>query len=213
MLSGCLLLALSSGCSLSLFNGYHSLPARPEPPVSWFRTDTGYFLFNARIDLMKNHFSGLMVVKPVTGGSYRVIFLTELGIKIFDMEFLDNREVRIHYIMEAMNRKALVNTLTNDISLVLMNGLSGLEFELLTQRHSTDTLFRCRYKGKNNYYFTADSTDFPYFVKQVSCLTNKVSADLCGTDSGIDSIKIAHYNLRLNIALYRIREEINNVAE
>jgi hypothetical protein len=212
-LSGGLLLLLSAGCSLSLFNGYHAQPARSEPPVSWFRADTGYFLFNAGIDLMKNHYSGLMVVKPVTGGSYRVIFLTEMGIKIFDMEFLDNRTVRIHYIMEALNRKALVNTLTNDISLVLMNGLSGLEYELLTQRHSTDTLFRYRDRMKKTYYFTADSADLPYYVKQTSCIANKVSAYLCGTEAGIDSIKIAHYNLRLKIALYRIREEINHVAE
>jgi hypothetical protein len=174
--------------------------------------DTGYFLFKARIDLMKNHFSGLMVVKPVTGGSYRVVFLTEVGIKIFDIEFLTSREAKIHYIMEAINRKILINSLTNDIRLVLMNGLSDLDYELLTQRHSADTLFRYRDKRKRNYYYTAGSNDRPYLVKQTSCFADKVSADLCGTDAGIDSIKIAHYNLRLKIALYRIREE-NHVAE
>jgi hypothetical protein len=162
---------------------------------------------------MKNNLTGLIVVKPLTGGSYRVVFLTEVGIKIFDIEFLTNRETKIHYIMDAMNRKALINTLTNDIRLVLMNGLSNLDYELLTQRHSTDTLFRYRDKRKKSYYFTAGSNDRPYFVKQTSCFANKVSADLYGTDAGIDSIKIAHYNLRLKIALYRIREENNNVAE
>jgi hypothetical protein len=175
--------------------------------------DTGHFLFNARIDLMKNHFSGLMVVKPYAVGSYRVVFLTELGMKVFDMEFLPDREVKIHYIMESMNRKALVKTLTNDISLVLMNGLSGLDYELLARHHSTDTIFRYRDKRKRNYYYTAGTADKPYFLKQTSCITNKVRADLCGTDAGIDSVKITHYNIRLAIALYRIREEYNDVAE
>jgi hypothetical protein len=213
LLSGSLLVLLSAGCSLSLFNGYHSQPVQSGPPVSWFKADTGYFLFNARIDLMKNHFSGLMVVKPLTGGSYRVVFLTEVGLKIFDMEFLPGREVKTYYMLEEMNRKALVNTLTNDISMVLMNRVSSLDYELLTQNHSTDTLFLYKDKHKKSYYYTAGSDDRPYFVKQTSCITNKVRADLCGTEAGIDSIKIAHYNLRLKIALYRIREGNNDVTE
>ena len=41
----------------------------PAVPVSWFHSDTSHYLFNTKIDILKNHFSGLMVIKPEGAGT------------------------------------------------------------------------------------------------------------------------------------------------
>jgi hypothetical protein len=209
------LLLLFTSCSVSIFNGYHqNVTDTYNAPVSWFQSDTGHYLFNSKIDLMKNHFSGLMVIKPLAGGIYRVIFITEVGLKIFDMEFFPDQEVKVHYIMDAMNKKALIKTLSNDISLVLMNRYGNIKPDLLHEKASGDVVFRYRDKGRKCYCYVSDSSSMPYRVLQTGGIANKVNANLYGDNaSGIDSVIISHYNFRLSIGLYRINEETNDVTE
>lgn len=203
-----LLPLLLAGCSLSLFPGYRpcSSPYVP-PPASWFASDSGHYLFNTSIDVFKNHFSGLMVVKPMPEEEYRVVLITEVGIKIFDIEFSSDSAAKVHYMMEAMNRKALVNTLTRDISLVLMNPGSGKSPECLRQRNSDDLVYLFRDQGLKNYFFVKTPSDNPYLAKQTGCITNKVNARLYGSaENGLDSVLIRHENIRLSLNLYRIKE-------
>lgn len=203
-----LLPLLLNSCSLSLFPGYHrQAETDAVAPASWFQSDSSHFLFNTKIDLMKDHFSGLMVVKPFPDSSYRVVFLTEVGLKIFDLEFMPDRQVKVHYMMDAMNRKALVNTLSNDISLVLMNGLQRLQPEVLGLKDSHDLVFRFKIGSRKNCYYVASQNNRPYLARQVAGISRKVTADLYGNPhAGIDSVKIKHDNLRLAISLYRIIE-------
>jgi hypothetical protein len=208
------LLLLFTSCSVSLFNGYHQKGADAgSMPGSWFQSDTGHYLFNTKIDLLKRHFSGLMVIKPLTGGIYRVVFITEVGLKIFDMELFPDHRVKVHYIMDAMNKKALIKALSNDISLVLMNRCVNVKPDLLQEKTSGEAVFRFRDKGRKCYYF-AQGGEKPYRILQTAGITNKVNVILYGNKaSGLDSVKISHYNFRLSIGLYRIKEEINDVAK
>lgn len=208
-----ILLFLNS-CSVSLFQGLRPADDVVTSPVSWFKSDTAHFLFNTKIDVLKNHFSGLMVIKQVGADNYRVVFITEVGLKIFDMEFFPDRETKVHYIMDAMNKKALVRTLSNDISLMLMNRYSGKTPAVLHERDSREVVFEYSDQGRKNYYHLAGTAVHPYRVRQSSGITNKVRAELYGTEkTGIDSIKITHYNFKLSINLFRIIEETNHVAE
>jgi len=205
---------LQTGCSLSLFPGYHPQPSsRAVAPVSWFQKDTGYFLFDTKIDLMKNHFSGLMVIKPDTESSFRVVFITEVGLKIFDLEFMPASGMKVHYILDAMNRKALINKLSSDISLVLMNDAAVKQPDVLRHKDSHDLIFRYKNGNKRNYYFLGETGERPYFARQTSCLVSKVRANFYGNPvTGIDSVKIKHDNLRLDIHFQRIKEN-SYVAE
>lgn len=202
-----LLLPLAS-CSLSLFPGYRPCSTVPASvPESWFASDSGHYLFNTSIDIYKKHFSGLMFVKPMPENSYRVVFLTEVGIKVFDLEFSADSAAKVHYMMEAMNRKALVNTLTRDIGLVLMNEKAEKMPECLVQRKSDDQVYLYRDQGKKNYYHIQSPSDNPYLARQTGCITNKVKALLYGSpESGLDSVMIRHENIRLSLNLYRIKE-------
>jgi hypothetical protein len=113
--------------------------------------------------------------------------------------------------MEAMNRKALIKTLSNDMSLVLMNSLSQTP-EILSHRNSTDVIFRYRQGRLREYYFLNNMQGTPHCIRQTSCVANKVGINVYGKPyTGPDSVKIRHYNLRLSLNLYRIKENAHAV--
>jgi len=204
---------LLGSCSFTVFNGYrHNGQYSGGKPVSWFRQDTGVVVFNTTIDMMKHHFSGLMVIKPLPDDAYRVIFITEVGLKIFDMEFT-RREVIIHYFMEAMNKKALVNTLTHDIGLVLMTEHAAQTPAALREKSSGATVLKYRENGRRNYY-RLDETGKTNKIVQTGCILNKVQADFYSTGNNrVDSICIAHYHMNLLIKLSRISNTAGNAEE
>lgn len=187
----------------------------PAAPVSWFRADTGHFLFSTKIDILKNHFSGLMVIKPEGAGNYRVVMITETGLKILDMEFFPDTDPKVHYIMEAMNRSMLIRTLSNDISLILMNQLSLTTPKRLIEKRSGDAVFKYRIKGGGRfYYYVKESAINPFFVRQVRGITNKAKATFYGqAGNGPDSVLLSHQQIKLTVHLYRIIEETSHVDE
>jgi hypothetical protein len=203
------LLLLINSCSVALLNGYRSVPgSRSAEPVSWFTTDSGYFLLNTKIDMMKNHFSGLMVIKPENDGAFRVVFITEVGLKVFDMEFMADRHEKVHYILEAMNKKVLINKLSGDLSLVLMNGLPVMHPRVWVHKEEPITVFRYKNGIRNTFYYLRNEAGRPYLGLRTSCIMGKVRADFHGNqDTGIDSVKIRHNNIRLEIRMSRIIED------
>jgi len=205
-----------TSCSLSIFPDYKPMPVTPgNAPVSWFETDTGRFLFNTRIDLMKNYFTGILIIKPAETGSYRTIMITETGLKIMDLEFFPETTPKVHYIIEAMDRKVLLRTLTNDLSLILMNQVSGrAPDDWLTGKQEGYRVARYRIDRGRAFYYIPSGRDMPSLAKQVRGITNKVRAEFYGYDnSGPDSVKLSHYNIALKLNLYRINELQDHVDE
>lgn len=202
-----LLLMVGSGCSVSVFNGLRPRHGVPVTVDSWFKPDTGHFLFNTRIELMKKHYSGLTVIKSDSSGSYRMVMITEVGLKLLDMELPSNGQTpRVYYVMDALNRKALIRTLSSDLNLVLMNGYLGLEPRLLEKRKSGTEVTRYRKKCRKYDYYLQPDSRFPETAVYTSGIRKKVKADYFGNPrNSIDSVKLEHTGLKLKIELYRIR--------
>jgi hypothetical protein len=204
-----------NSCSVPLFTGYHRSGEYTENlPVSWFKADTGYYLFNTDIDIMKNHFSGLTVIKPTANDTCRVVFITEVGLKIFDMELYPSGNYTVHYIMSAVNKKPLVKILAEDMSTITMNGLSGIQPELFHMNNSDDNIYLYRYNGKKRYYHVKKTAVHPYLINRTSGISKKADAAFYSeTSTSVDSIIITHHGLRMSMNLYRINESTSHVAE
>lgn len=176
-------------------------------PVSWFKSDTGHFLFNTNIDLMKNHFTGITIVKPDKSGNYRVIMITETGLKLLDIEFFPDSAPEVHYIMEAMDKKALKRTLKNDLSLILMNQTDGRSPGWLLDHKSDTQIAKYRISNGKQFYLFKTGDTYPYKANYTKGLTNKVTARYYGSDkTGPDSIGLVHNNIPLKLSLFRIHD-------
>jgi len=79
-------------------------------------------LYKTNLDIYGNEITGLTLIKK-TDSAIRVVSMSELGIKYFDIEFPSDRlkPVKVHYIMELLNKKLLVNMIKRDFSLLLLS--------------------------------------------------------------------------------------------
>jgi len=210
-----MLLFLNISCSIALFPGYkaanHNIHTVPE---SWFNADTSHYLFNTKIDILKNHFSGLMVVKPMGSDTFRVVMITETGLKILDLELFPDNAPKVHYVMDAMNRKALIKTLSGDIRLALMNHAHHERPRFLTDKKTGNAVYNYKFQGRRFYYFMKKNELLPYQAKQSRGISNQVDASFFGkNETGPDSIIISHQNIALKVHLFRIIEETSHVDE
>ncbi len=206
-----LLILLMSGCSFNVFNGYHKTEKRiptDKELNSIFSSDTNAIIFQTSINVLKNHFSGLMIIKPLPDQCYRVIFLTEVGIKLFDMEFVSITKksedgFKLHYCMDALNRKPIIKMLKNDIGLLLMNNLQKQEeCKVLQDKNHQYSILKIKNKCKKQYYFYTKNTYQLSQIIQTKGLIKKVSILFYqSTNNFPDSIYISHYNIKFNMKL------------
>jgi hypothetical protein len=193
--------------------GYQQWMGTASPPVSWFQTDSGHFLFNTQIQVLKRSFSGLMVVKRLRKDAYRAVFMTETGLKLFDMEFDTVGQIKIHYVMDALNRKALLKPVSRDLELVFMNGLADLPVITFKKNDNTSFLFRYLVRNQHRDYYTRVGEEQPYLIMQNAGLKPRTQVICFGNQhDGLDSLAIRNYCPRMQITLYRIIE-VPYVAE
>ncbi|MCX6296560.1 MAG: hypothetical protein NTX97_10930 [Bacteroidetes bacterium] len=92
-------------------------------PKPIFGDNFNSFLFKTNITVYGKDFSGLLVTKQMSPKDYRVIFTTELGMKLFDFEFKDTA-FTLHYCVPQFNKPKLLKVIQKDIETLLMNNLS-----------------------------------------------------------------------------------------
>jgi hypothetical protein len=206
------LLFLLNSCSFGLLEGYQKSAQVSIAPVSWFRTDSDHLLMNTTIDVMKNHFSGLMVIKSEPDEGFRIVFITETGLKIFDMEFFQEAPVKVHYFMEALNKKILVKTLSGDLKLLLV--LPGKdEKTVVYESLSAPQIVKYKNKRMRNYYEISPRTGKPIQAFQTSGTSKKVRIDYYSEKGEtIDSVKIIHEHVKLRIDMRLINENSKNAV-
>jgi hypothetical protein len=203
------ILFLVCSCSLS----HHAIQNQDSDipdlkPVFWFQCDTGHFLFNAKIHLLKNNYNGIIVIRCFPDDVHRIVFINTVGLKIFDIEHTNGNNYVIHYLLEVLNRKGLVKTLKNDLDLLLMNRLKGINPQILQKKSAEKTIFKYANAGQKFYLTLSDETGIKQQVIQKTGLPKKVRVDYYGNKrTGIDSVNITHYHFRLSIEMIRILED------
>ena len=214
VLSSILILLISS-CSVSQFKSFQ----RTTEPileysdiVPWFQKDTDHFLFHTNIDIYKNHFGGILVIKSLTPDSYRVVYITELGIKIFDMEFFRNDDFKLHYCLDEINRNSVIKTLKTDIGLMVDIIPENNNLKIWQDNQNGKTLIRSKNRIGIIYFTTKDKTKRVEEILLRNRLRKKMNI-LFYSKNGIelDSVMISHYNMKLNIHLSKLNETRPNV--
>ena len=77
-------------------------------------------VYRSNMVVYGNELSGMTIIKK-TGESYRVVFVSEIGLKYFDMEFfIATSEVKVHHMTSLLDKKPVVEKLTANYELVFM---------------------------------------------------------------------------------------------
>jgi hypothetical protein len=165
-------------------------------------------LYDATVDVVGRHLSGILLIKKMPDSSIRLVFTNEMGMSFFDFEYPADGGFVVHSIMKKMNKKAVKKTLQHDFELVLMNRLDDKNAGL---KYAGGELYHIYPQGKGFHYYITDSTNRSLIkmqrASQKKIIVNALMRDY--QDGVPDTIGISHTGFEFNIGLKRIQDELN----
>jgi hypothetical protein len=198
------------GCS---FGHYGRLKEIADEPPSHFRTPKSIFgenfnsfLFKTNITVYGKDVSGLLVTKQMSPQDYRVIFTTELGMKLFDFEFKDTA-FTLHYCVPQFNKPKLLKVIQQDIAILLMNDLQNKSFDIYTDSKNIYTIHRLKTEKLYNYYFTEIASKHILKIEHSKKRVKKTIFTLSDYNNDIPgNIIIKHCDIKLKIELNLLKK-------
>ncbi len=161
--------------------------------------------FKATIDVLKNHLSGIIIVKQTDSVSTHIIFVTEIGMKMFDFEWKNN-EMKSVYVFEPLNKPSLIKALQSNFKHVFLMDVFNTHAGWCTNKH-----FKSYYdlEGYMHRYIVADtlkgiSSQNIFNKNRKSCFINYTFAPENKTYS---QIKCTQFGL------IKIKTELNKIEE
>lgn len=160
-------------------------------------------LYNATVDVVGNHLSGLLLIKKMPDSSTRMVFSNEMGLGFFDFEFAADGSFKVYSIIKKMNKRSVIKTLQHDFELILMNNLKYSAARVKTENGLIYFIFP-QVKGFN-YYITDPALTELVRLERASNKKTIVEAMMKNYTNGIpDTIGISHKTFEFNIGLKRI---------
>jgi hypothetical protein len=119
IISGFLVLILSSCSSLNVVKGYNQVALEKTAfEVPYFSNPEMDYVYKANITIYGNELSGIFIAKRINDTTHRLVFTTEFGNKLLDFE-ISETDFKVNSIVAELNRKIVVNTLKTDFRLLL----------------------------------------------------------------------------------------------
>ncbi len=205
LILGSLLLLIES-CNSLRRQGYQREFSTGFPFIPVFGSDFDKMLYSAEITYGKNTFSSLAIIKQIPENrSFRVAFLSETGMRLFELEFFKDGKTRVHYMSDFLNRKALVKKLLSDFNLLFPFEPEKNIDRVYSMGGDTEKhICRLFDHGKVDYYFVSINGG-PAQIKERGCAFGKTCVSLYQYENGAPlKILFNHHLLKLTISLKQI---------
>lgn len=151
--------------------------------------------FRMSIDAYGNNLSGIVVSKKINPNHYRFAFLNEFGAKMLDFE-LENQEMKIHSVIEQLDRKIILNLLKKDFNL-LFN-----ENNKITQTFDSEEfkILKSEINSQSVYYFLKNNS----LQKTVlaSGKKEKIRLEYIYKNTAFPDVEISHGKVKIKIYLH-----------
>jgi hypothetical protein len=162
--------------------------------------------YDASIDVVGKHLSGLLLIKEMPDRSTRIVFTNEAGIKFLDFEFPEKGGFKVHHILKQMDKKPVIRLLQNDFSLLL--GIPFRAAEWKSWKRENEIFFGASQKNETAYFITDKDCASLQRVESGSKRKRKVSLTFFGNDrQQPDSIHLQHHTFAMQINLKKITRE------
>jgi DNA-dependent RNA polymerase auxiliary subunit epsilon len=171
---------------------------------SCYKNDFSKVLYKSEITVFKNRLSGLTLIKRMPDSSYRINFITELGLKIFDFE-IKGEDFKVIYCIEKMNKKKLIRVLKDDLTLLLLENKLNEKAVIFKNKDNNEKVYRFHQKNSFKYYYVDPEAGKLNKIEECGCFSTKVSINFSDFRNNIpDKIVISHHHIKFNIILNRI---------
>lgn len=162
-------------------------------------------LYKAKINLYNKYYGGLIVLKQMDPSTAHLVFVTELGMKMFDFE-IKNNEFKLIYVFEPLNQPKILRVLESDMKLILLQSLINKEARIFEKENKS--VYEVRNGNFKNYYFVnkASKTVDRTIVK--GRLFKKEKVNYIYNDSlNAQQIKLKHKGI------IHLKIELNNISK
>lgn len=171
-----------------------------------FGPDFNKILYAAEITLGKNTYTSLAIIKKMPEyKSHRLVFFSEAGLQLMEMEFLNDGNVNVEYMSDFLNRKSIVKKLSADFKLLFTNNSTHNIYKTYTMAGDTGTyLLRMKGKRSADFYYSSNANS-PVKIGERGCKFGRTTISLNQYEnSGPNVIQFTHKMLKLKISLTKI---------
>ena len=90
--------------------------------------------YKATIDVLKNHLTGILIIKQIDSMNTHFVFVTELGMKMFDFVYA-NHTMKAEFVFDPINKPKLINALMQNFeNIFLLNAVNRNACEFSTKK-------------------------------------------------------------------------------
>jgi len=160
------------------------------------------YVYKCRMDIYKNHVSGILILKKINETTHRVALTSDFGNKLIDFE-ISETDFKLNYVLPDMDKKIVINFLKDDFR------------ELLRQKYPVSETFE---NGNSSIYLSKINQKkyYLFFNKENKLLkqivytkNNKAKIDFTFEAKKhifADSLNLQHKDFKINIKLFQITE-------
>lgn len=189
-----LLLICSSGllllisCSPVPTKGYTKQAKKDQQFTPVFNDPFQKALYEVEISYGSKNISGVAIIKKMEEAqTFRTVFMSETGLKYFDFEYFQNDSTVVHYMMDAMNRKKIIRTLTTDLGLILKkNPDQKILTYFVAENSKTEFIIKEKQQGRHYYRFDENGKQ-PTKMSRKAFLSPATEVEISYNPEGIPS--------------------------
>ncbi|MBJ2173086.1 hypothetical protein JBL43_02475 [Aureibaculum sp. A20] len=166
----------------------------------YFADSSKDYVYKANFEVYGRTFGGLLIIKKLATEHHRIVFATEFGSKMMDMELI-NDVFTINFIADDLNKKIVINTLKKDFKILLQE---EIRFDK-TYQNTEATIFQLVDNKRFNYYYVSKKNQQLVRILHASKSKEKIIFNFESKDGKMaENIIIDHKNIKLKIKLKRI---------
>jgi phosphoribosylformylglycinamidine (FGAM) synthase PurS component len=171
--------------------------------VPYFADSNADYVYKTNITVYGHEMSGIFIAKKINDTTHRVVFTTEFGNKLLDFE-ISEKTFKVHSIVSELDRKILINTLTEDFRILLKKDyLLQEEFE-----NENYNIYKSADGDRDNYLFISKKDQKLVKVIRSSKTKEKITITFTlENDKFAKKVVILHQNIKLKIELNYFKTE------
>ncbi|MBK8601131.1 MAG: hypothetical protein IPN80_11815 [Flavobacterium sp.] len=198
-----IVLFFASCSSVNVVKDYESVSIEKQLfQNTYFNNSDIDYVYKANISVYGNNLTGIFIAKKINRTTHRVVFTTEFGNKLFDIE-ISETEFRINSIVDELNKKILINTLKNDFRLLFKTDF------LVSEQYQNKTYKVIKSTDNNNFnylFFTTSNNKLDKIIHTTKT-KEKISISFSSENNIFaQNIIVQHYNIPMQIEFNYLKQ-------
>jgi len=128
--------------------------------------------YKASIDVLKNHLTGFLLVKQTDSLTKRLVFVTELGMKMFDFE-AKGQDMQAIYVFDPLNKPLFIDALKRNFNNMLLLNAYGSNASKCDKKENTVYAIQ---RGKDKRFYSTSGAEQNGLVLQETFHKHKLES-------------------------------------